>query len=107
MPIPLVVTKRHQETPRDTKGHVGQRVESGRQPAARTDRDPNRDKILAWSHHPTTSETYPRLHDNVFGYELEVIYCTDRSAVKSSESELQATEERLPDVLPVYQWHQK
>ena len=40
--------------------------------AAQTNMDPNRDKILAPSNHPKTSELY-RCHGNVIEYELECL----------------------------------
>ena len=60
--IPLVVTKKYE----------GQRVTSSWQPATPTDRDPNRDNILARSNQPRTSET-DRRQDDVFGYELQLL----------------------------------
>ena len=42
------------------------------QPATQTNRDPNRDKILAGSNQPRTSKTYRR-HDDVLGYELQFL----------------------------------
>ena len=56
------------------RGHKeGQRLTlatSWGQPATQTNRDPNRDKVLARSSHSRTSETYRR-QDDVFGYELQ------------------------------------
>ena len=62
MPVPLVVTKRY----------GCQRVTSWWQPATQTNGDQNRDKILARSNQPRTSETYRR-QDDVFGYELQFL----------------------------------
>ena len=50
----------------------GQRVTSWWQPATQTNMNPNRDKILARSNQPRTSETY-RHQDDVFGYELQFL----------------------------------
>ena len=55
-------------------------------PANQTKRDPNRDKILARSNQPRTSETYRR-QDDVFGYELQLVstvYCMIWSATSIS-----------------------
>ena len=55
-----------------TKRYKGQRIQPWWQSATQTNRDPNRDKALARSNHPRTSETYRR-QDDVFGYELQFL----------------------------------
>ena len=67
-----------------------------RQPVAKLNMDPNRDKILATSTHPKTSETYPRQDDDVFGYELRRQHCC---------SKLKAAENTI--VQPIYQSYKK
>ena len=44
----------------------------GDNPLVSTNKDPNRDKILARYNQPRTSETYRR-QDDVFGYELQFL----------------------------------
>ena len=62
-------------TANPARGHKevrrSQQVTSWSQPAAQTNRDPNRDKTLARPNQPRTSETYRR-HDDVFGHELQI-----------------------------------
>ena len=86
MSIPLVVTKRYED----------QRFTSWRQPATQTNRDTNRDKTLARSNQPRTSESYQR-QDDVFEYEVKHLYCLECCCQYSiiSESELQATEKTV------------
>ena len=93
MSIPLVVTKRYE----------GQRVTSWGQPATPTNRDPNRDKTLARSNQPRTSETYRR-QDDVFGYELQFLLSGVLPVVRNLKYNLQR---RLSDVLSIQRSHQK
>ena len=51
------------------RGHEEVRRSTGHIMVTQTNRDPNRDKILARSSQPKTSETYQR-QDDVLGYEL-------------------------------------
>ena len=53
------------------------------QPASQTNRDPNRDKTLARSNQPRTSETYRR-QDDVSGYELQFLLSSRVSAASIS-----------------------
>ena len=85
MQILLLVTKRYE----------GQRVTSWRQPATQTNRDLNRDKILARSNQPRTSETCRR-QDDVFGYKLQFLLS---GVLLISQYNLQR---RLSDVLPPF-----
>ena len=67
-----------------------------RQPAIQTNRDPNRDKILARSKQPRTSEFYRR-QDDVFGFELQFLLSGLLPVFQNLNYELQR---RLSDVLP-------
>ena len=72
--------------------------------ATQTNRDPNRDKILARFNPPrTTSETYRR-QDDVFGYELQFLLSGMLSSVfQNLDYKLQ----RRLSVLPIQQSYQK
>ena len=83
MSIPLVVTKRYK----------GQRS----QPTTQTNRDPNRDKTLARSNQPKTSEIYRR-QDGVFGYELQFPLFGVRPVFQNLNHKL--LQRRLSDALP-------
>ena len=58
-------------------------------------RDPNRDKTLARSNQPRTSETYRR-QDDAFGYGLQFLLCGVMPVFQNLKYKLQR---RLSDVL--------
>ena len=72
-------------------------------PATQTNRDPNRNKILARSNQPKTSETYWR-QDDIFGYEQQVLLSGVLPVFQNLNYKLQIG---LSDVLPIQQSHQK
>ena len=68
-----------------------------------TNRDTNRDKILARSNQPRTSETYRR-QDDVFGHELQFLLSGGLPIFQNPNYKLQR---KLSDVLPIQQSDQK
>ena len=76
-------------------------------PVTQANRDPNRDKTLARSNQPRTSETYRR-QDDVFGYELQFLVCEMLPVIQPVIQYLNyKLQKGLSDVLPIQQSHQK
>ena len=71
--------------------------------STQTNRDPNRDKILARSNQPKTSETYRR-QDDAFGYELQFLLFGVLPVFQNLNYKLKRT---LSDVLPIQQRNHK
>ena len=84
MPIPLVITKKV----RRSTGHIMVTTRY-----TQTNRDPNRDKVIA------------RLRDDGLGYELQFLL-SEVLPVFQNLNKLQA-KRRLSDVLPIQQSHRK
>ena len=88
MPIPLLVVTK---SGRRSTGHIMVRARD-----TQNNRNTSRDKTLARSNQPRTSETY-RHQDDVFGYELRFLLSINRAlpVLLQNMSELQATEKTV------------
>ena len=95
MPIPLVVTKRHE----GQRGHI-----VVWESAIQINRDPNRDKILSRSNNSRTSKTYRR-QDDVFGYKLKFLLST--GVLPESQNLNYKPQGRLSNVLLIHQSRQR